>query len=114
MQDLACRIVIVADLYTLMTMNSNNSSMKIKYLPYSQSSTGNCSTAWRKTGSTFVYTLFVRFGEECSKSLCVTAVENGVRMYSQHITSLPYFPYFCTQVFPSNSTKIEHKNCHSA
>ncbi len=44
-------------------------------LIYNQSPTGNCSTAWRKTGSTFVYTLFVKCGEECSSSLCVTAVD---------------------------------------
>jgi len=42
---------------------------------YNQSPTGNCSTAWRNTGSTFVYTLFVRFGEECSNNFCVTAVD---------------------------------------
>jgi len=42
---------------------------------YSQSPTGICSTAWRKTGSTFVYTLLVRSGDECSNNFCVTAVE---------------------------------------
>ena len=44
-------------------------------LPYSHSLAGILSTAWRKTGSTFVYTLLVRSDEECYSSLCVTAVE---------------------------------------
>ena len=44
-------------------------------LSYSQSPAGIRSTAWRKTGSTFVYTLLVRSDEECSSSLWVTAVE---------------------------------------
>jgi hypothetical protein len=45
------------------------------WLLYNQSPAGIWSTAWRKTGSTFVYTLFVRSGEECSNNFCVTAVE---------------------------------------
>jgi len=44
-------------------------------ISYSQSPAGIRSTAWRKTGSTFVYTLLVRSDEECSSNLCVTAVE---------------------------------------
>ena len=75
MQEAAFRTARIADYHAFMTMMPNNSSMKIKYLLYNQLPTGNFSTAWRKTGSTFVYTLFVRFGEECSNNLCVTAVE---------------------------------------
>ena len=48
-----------------------------KSLVYSQSPAGNCSTAWRKTGSTFVYTMFVRSSEECSNNFCLTDVFNG-------------------------------------
>ena len=47
----------------------------ISYAGYSQSPTGIWSTAWRKTGSTFVYTLLVRSDEECSNNFCVTAVD---------------------------------------
>jgi len=39
---------------------------------YNQLRMCNCSTACRRTGSTLVYTLFVRFGEECSSNLWVT------------------------------------------
>ena len=42
---------------------------------HSQSPTGIWSTAWRNTGSTFVYTLLVRSAEECSSNFCVTAVD---------------------------------------
>ena len=35
---------------------------------YNQSLAGIRSTAWRKTGSTFIYTLLVRSEEECSNS----------------------------------------------
>jgi len=43
--------------------------------------TGIWSTAWRKTGSTFVYTLFVRPGEECSNSFWVTALNITQKNY---------------------------------
>lgn len=53
------------------------SNLPPPYCWYSQShsSTGSCSTACLNTGSTFMYTLLVRFGDECSSSLCVTAVD---------------------------------------
>jgi len=53
----------------------NNTCSKLKYHFYNHWSTGNWLTDWRSTGSTFVYTLFVRLGDECSRSLCVTTVE---------------------------------------
>ena len=36
---------------------------------------GIWSSAWGRTGSTFVYTLFVRSGEECCDNSYVTAVD---------------------------------------
>jgi len=63
-------------------LHTQNNSASIYH--YSQSPTGNCSTACRKTGSTLVYTLFVRFGEECSNSFCVTAVD-----MSWHVVQVP-------------------------
>jgi hypothetical protein len=45
------------------------------YQYQSQFCIGSCSTDCRRTGSIFVYTLFVKFGEECSNSLYIIAVD---------------------------------------
>ena len=38
--------------------------------------------AWRRTGSTFVYILLVRSGEECSNNFCVTAMDTNTQIWN--------------------------------